>query len=279
MTLLALVLILAAALMHATWNSLIKLSGDGLVTTALMMGIGGLIGIPVAFFVPFPNLEVWLVLGVSGLVHVGYIFFLLRAYSHGDLSKVYPIARGTAPLLLALVAWIAIGEGLSNTGIVAIVLISGGIISLSYSNGRASHAERKALLYAFATSMFIASYTFIDGFGARLAQSPHSFVVWLFITQGIVFVGAALLFRRGAFLSLAKQERFRGAAGGVLSLAAYWIVVWALAAGAMAPVAALRETSVVFAAIIGAIFLKESFGIWRIVAAATVAAGVLLLQV
>jgi drug/metabolite transporter (DMT)-like permease len=279
MTLLALVLILAAALMHATWNSLIKLSGDGLVTTALMMGIGGLIGIPVAFFVPFPNLEVWLVLGVSGLVHVGYIFFLLRAYSHGDLSKVYPIARGTAPLLLALVAWIAIGEGLSNTGIVAIVLISGGIISLSYSNGRASHAERKAVLYAFATSMFIASYTFIDGFGARLAQSPHSFVVWLFITQGIVFVGAALLFRRGAFLSLAKQERFRGAAGGVLSLAAYWIVVWALAAGAMAPVAALRETSVVFAAIIGAIFLKESFGIWRIVAAATVAAGVLLLQV
>ncbi len=279
MTLLALVLILAAALMHATWNSLIKLSGDGLVTTALMMGIGGLIGIPVAFFVPFPNLEVWLVLGVSGLVHVGYIFFLLRAYSHGDLSKVYPIARGTAPLLLALVAWIASGEGLSNTGIVAIVLISGGIISLSYSNGRASHAERKALLYAFATSMFIASYTFIDGFGARLAQSPHSFVVWLFITQGIVFVGAALLFRRGAFLSLAKQERFRGAAGGVLSLAAYWIVVWALAAGAMAPVAALRETSVVFAAIIGAIFLKESFGIWRIVAAATVAAGVLLLQV
>lgn len=279
MTLLALVLILAAALMHATWNSLIKLSGDGLVTTALMMGIGGLIGIPVAFFVPFPNLEVWLVLGVSGLVHVGYIFFLLRAYSHGDLSKVYPIARGTAPLLLALVAWIAIGEGLSNTGIVAIVLISGGIISLSYSNGRASHAERKAVLYAFATSMFIASYTFIDGFGARLAQSPHSFVVWLFITQGIVFVGAALLFRRGAFLSLAKQERFRGAAGGVLSLAAYWIVVWALAAGAMAPVAALRETSVVFAAIIGAIFLKESFGIWRIVAAATVAAGVLLSQV
>jgi drug/metabolite transporter (DMT)-like permease len=279
MTLLALVLILAAALMHATWNSLIKLSGDGLVTTALMMGIGGLIGIPVAFFVPFPNLEVWLVLGVSGLVHVGYIFFLLRAYSHGDLSKVYPIARGTAPLLLALVAWIAIGEGLSNTGIVAIVLISGGIISLSYSNGRASHAERKAVLYAFATSMFIASYTFIDGFGARLAESPHSFVVWLFITQGIVFVGAALLFRRGAFLSLAKQERFRGAAGGVLSLAAYWIVVWALAAGAMAPVAALRETSVVFAAIIGAIFLKESFGIWRIVAAATVAAGVLLLQV
>ncbi len=279
MTLLALVLILAAALMHATWNSLIKLSGDGLVTTALMMGIGGLIGIPVAFFVPFPNLEVWLVLGVSGLVHVGYIFFLLRAYSHGDLSKVYPIARGTAPLLLALVAWIAIGEGLSNTGIVAIVLISGGIISLSYSNGRASHAERKAVLYAFATSMFIASYTFIDGFGARLAESPHSFVVWLFITQGIVFVGAALLFRRGAFLSLAKQERFRGAAGGVLSLAAYWIVVWALAAGAMAPVAALRETSVVFAAIIGAIFLKESFGIWRIVAAATVAAGVLLSQV
>lgn len=279
MTATAFVLILAAAALHAAWNSLVKMSGDALVTAALIMGVSGLVGLPGLFLLPLPAPASWPVLGFSLIVHGAYIFFLLQAYRHGNFGQVYPIARGTAPLILATFAFVAVGERLSPTSTAAVVAISVGIVSLALSGGAVLGRDLRPVLFALATAVFIASYTLLDGIGARAAGSPHSYAVWLFVLHGVSIVLLAWLFRRGVFIALARKQWRRGLAAGIMGIAAYWIVIWALSIGTMAQVAALRETSVVFAAVIGSLVLKESFGRFRIAAAALVAAGIVLLQV
>lgn len=274
------VLVLCAALLHVGWNAVVKTSGDRLVTMTQVMGSAALVSVVALVFVPLPRSASWAYLALSTGLHAGYTLFLLRAYGHGDLSQVYPLARGSAPLLVLLLAFVAAGEMPSTTVMAAIGLIIVGIMSLAFRGGRRVAGESKPVAYALATALFIGGYTVVDGMGARLAGSPHGYAASLFTLNGMV-LWVLLYLRRGSVtMTLLRAGHWTSAAvGGVMSLAAYWLVIWALTLAPMAPVAALRETSVIFAALLGAVWLKEPFGRWSIASATLVAAGIVVLQV
>jgi drug/metabolite transporter (DMT)-like permease len=279
MSLLPFALVLLAAIMHATWNALIKVNDDRLVATALMTGVTGIAGLLMLPFVPFPNAEAWPFLIVTTFVHTGYLIFLVRAYTHGDFGQVYPIARGTAPLLSAIASVALLGEVLSLNEWIAVALIGGGIVSLAiHGIGTITH-NPKGVAYAFVTAGFIATYTIIDASGARASNSVNSYAVWLFFLHGIPMVSITLILRGRRFWTAARAHWRPSIFGGIISFLAYWIVLWALTFTNVAPVAALRETSVIFAAVIAALFLKEQFGWQRIAAASIVATGVILLAI
>ena len=273
------ILVLAAAILHAAWNSLVKIGGDT-VNVAAMIVIGcGLIAAPTLVVVAPPLAEAWPVLGLSAVLHVGYVFFLGKAYQHGDLSQVYPIARGVAPVLLAFMAFLLLGETPGGITVVAVAVISLGVASLALRARTAAIEDWRPILFALGTAVFIASYTLVDGYGARVAGSPHSYAAWTFVISGVAIFVAVLAYRRRRFTDLAARIWPRALAGSAMAVVAYWIVIWALAQGPMAPVAALRETSVIFAALFGTVLLREPFGRLRVGAAALVAAGIVLLQV
>lgn len=273
-------LVLLAALLHAGWNVLVKLSGDRLTVMALITGGAGVVSCAALPFLPAPHPAAWPYIAASVALHVGYNLFLLRAYRHGDLGQVYPIARGTAPLLVAALAPLVAGERLEPGALVAVLVISAGIIALAFRGGPPVRDDPRAVLYALGTAAFIATYTVVDGLGARLAGTPHGYTAWLFALDGVPLPALALWLRGRAALGPAVRRHWpAGLGGGAMSLAAYWLVIWALTLGPMAPVAALREVSVVFAAVLATVLLKERFGLWRIAAATTVALGVVLLRI
>ena len=274
-----LLLVLAAALLHAAWNSLIKVGGDTVSVAALIITVSGIIAAPTLFFLALPAPESWPLLAASAGLHVGYVFFLGKAYHYGDLSQVYPIARGTAPVLLALMAFLTLGESPSGAAMGAVAVISLGVISLTLRGRGQAVTDWRPVLFALGTAVFIASYTLADGYGARVAGNPHSYAAWSFVLFGTAIFAAAFARQRRQVLHLAASAWPRLLTGGAMGLVAYWIVIWALAQGPMAPVAALRETSVIFAALFGTVLLREPFGRLRVAAAAIVAAGVVLLQV
>lgn len=271
-------LIMIAALMHATWNALVKLGEDRLMAMTLVSGFSGMIGLCLTPFFPLPLAAAWPFIAATSLLHIGYIWFLTKAYEHGDFGQVYPIARGVAPLLTATGAMIFGGEVLSISGFAGVALIGGGIMSLAFSGGTVrDDRSRESVRYALLTGCFIASYTLVDGFGARASGNVGSYLAWLFALHGLPLVFVVAWIRRGSLLSAAARSWRVGLAGSVLSIGAYWIVLWAFTLGAIGPVAALRETSVVFGAVFAAVHLKEHFGLWRVVSAGLVACGIVLI--
>jgi drug/metabolite transporter (DMT)-like permease len=271
--------VLAAALLHAAWNALVKAGGDRFAVLALTIGLPVFALVPLAFLVPAPAPESWPYIAASGLIHWLYFACLLGAYRHGDLSQVYPIARGTAPLLVALGAWLAAGETLNGQELAGIAILSGGLMALAWRNGAArSAAESSALLLALATSVTIGAYSLVDGLGARAAGSAAGYIVWVFLAIDTPFLAYALWRRRGRWRAAFGPSLKAGLGGALISSTAYAIAIWAMSVAPMAHVVALRETSVVMAAAIGALFLGEPFGRRRIAAAAVVAAGAALLQ-
>ena len=271
-------LVLLAAVLHAGWNALVKVTGDRLVVMAVITTGSGLIALAGLPFVALPDRASWPFLAASVVLHIGYNLFLVRAYRHGDLGQVYPIARGSAPLLVLALAYFAAGERVSALDLAAVVVIAVGLGSLAFRAGMPSIHDRATLAYAFGTALFIAGYTVVDGMGARQAGSAHGYALWLFVLDGIPITVIAIALRGRAFARSVTAHWRAGLAGGAMSLAAYWLVIWAMTVAPMALVAALRETSVVFAALIAAVILKEGFGPRRIAAAALVAAGVVLLR-
>ena len=273
-------LVLCAAVLHVAWNAVVKVSTDRLVTMTRVAGSAALASLVVLLFVGLPARASWSYLALSATLHTGYVLFLLRAYRYGDLSQVYPIARGTAPLLVLGLAFVAAGEAPHGTALAAILLIAAGVMSLAFRGHLRLSGSRKQVWYALGTALFIAGYTVVDGLGARHAGSPHGYTASLFILNGLVV--ATLLFARrgrGAGAVWGGTAWKSAVAGGVMSLAAYWLVIWALTLAPMAPVAALRETSVIVAAILGTLWLKEPFARWSVVSAVVAAAGIVLLQV
>ena len=274
---LVLVLVLLAALLHAGWNALIKINEDRLVVMAILAGSSSLIALCLVPFVAVPIAAAWPFLIASLIIHLGYMIFLVLAYMHADYGQVYPIARGTAPMLAAIAGTFILGEVLSTTQWVAIALITGGIVSLAvHGLGSVTH-NLKGIGIALITACFIATYTIIDAIGARVSGDVHSFAIWLLFLDGLMFSMVAAVRRRGAlWASVARNWRI-GIFAGFISAAAYWIVLWAFTVSTVAPVAALRETSVVFAAVIAAHFLKEGKGWQRFAAPIVVVFGVYLL--
>jgi drug/metabolite transporter (DMT)-like permease len=270
-------LVLGAALLHASWNALVKTGGDPFVRLAVVNVVSGLCVLPFVPLVSFPASDSWPYLLGSVVVHHVYYLALAYGYRFGDLSHVYPIARGVAPPLVAFVAWAFAGEDPGALGLVAVLVISGGIVSLAFADDGRLMAL-KPMGFALATGVAIAGYTLFDGLGGRSAGDVFGYIVWLFIIDALPFallVAHRYRARLGTALALAWRP---AAVGGVLAAGAYGMVIWAMSRTAMAQVSALRETSVIMAALIGSRLLREPFGTRRLIAASAVAAGVLLLQ-
>ena len=269
-------LLLGSALLHAGWNAIIKSSRDVMLDTALVAAGAGLLSLPLSGYVGLPASASWPYLGASALIHVAYFSTLVAAYRLGDLSHAYPLMRGTAPLLVALFGVALLDERPAASVWLGIVLISAGILSLGLmQRGR---AQRGATLWALANATIIASYTLVDGTGARLSGEPAAYVAALFWLQGLLFVARVAFARGRAALDYFARHWQRGLGGGLCLLGAYAIVLWAMTRAPIAAVAALRETSVIFAALLGSLFLKERFGRRRLIAACAVALGVAALR-
>ncbi len=271
-------LVLLAAVMHATWNALVKAGHDTLAMQTAVTVFSGLAIVPLLPFVPFPDEASWPFLILSILVHGFYYVFLINAYRHGGLSQVYPIARGAAPLLIALGAWAFADEQPSLVEWAGVVIVSAGIMSLAAPGRIAGGGEAKAVGFALATSVTIGLYSISDGMGVRRSAEPLSYIAWLFALDSIPVLFAGLWFRRGRLVAAFGPTLARGGLGGVIASLGYGIVIWAMSHAPIAHVSALRETSVILAAVIGTLFLGEPFGARRIIAAAVVAAGAALLR-
>ena len=262
--------------MHATWNTLVKVDDDRLMTMVVVIGTTGLLAPFLLLLGPSPTIESWPYIVASAILNNIYFLFLIEAYRVGDFSHSYPLARGSAPLMVAVGAMFFGGETLGIGEILGIAFISAGIISLMWGGGL--KLGWAPLVYHLLTGSMIASYTIVDGIGVRLSGSPVGYVGWLFIISPIPLCVIALVRRGvGAFAFLSKQWR-RGVIGGLCNLISYGIAIWALTFTAMANVSALRETSVVIAALIGSRVLGEAFGLRRLVSAVGVFLGIVMIS-
>jgi drug/metabolite transporter (DMT)-like permease len=272
-------LVLLAAVMHASWNAMVKGAGDRLLTLTFVNFWPMLPAVLAAiFWLPMPATASWPFLAGSTIVHIGYYVGLIKAYRYGDLSQVYPLARGTAPVLVALLSAVTAGELLSPLGFAGVALVSCGTASLAFERGLPKGDHGRSVMFALFTALTIMTYTVIDGLGVRRSGTPLAYIAWLFAIDGLPLLIAARIWRRGQTLAYLRRTWHLAMAGGFLSFAGYGIAIWAMSLGAMAQVAALRETSVIVAAAIGALFLHEPFGRRRILAAAIVAVGIVLMQ-
>ncbi|HKX08808.1 MAG TPA: DMT family transporter [Stellaceae bacterium] len=272
-------LVLLAAVLHASWNAMLKAAPDRVTTSAVMNLTGLGAGAVLAVFVAAPASPSWVFIALSVAIHFGYFVFLLGAYRYGDLSQVYPLARGIGPLLVALVSPWLIGEHLGRVQLVGVVLLCLGILSLAFNRMRlAELLNWKPLVMALATGGSIAAYTVVDGLGVRVSGSPGGYIAWLFILDGISMAALAAALRRRALGGAVRSIWKPAVIGGLISILAYGIVIWCYSLGAIAPIAALRETSVVIAAAIGSFMLREPFGRWRIVAASFCAIGIVAIN-
>lgn len=267
-------LVLLAAVSHATWNAFVKAGEDKLVSLCLVIFTLSAPALIVLPFLPFPVAQAWPYLIVSALVHYLYYAALLAAYRHGDLSLAYPIARGSAPMLVAAGAWLFAGESLSSWKWVGVLTVSFGIMSLARpGRTRANDGEAKAIGFALVTGLTIAVYSLADGLGVRSSGAALAYIAWLFVLSGLPMPLIILWCRGDESARLIRAHLKIGLFGGLISGLAYGIVIWAMSVAPIALVISLRETSVLIAAAIGSLFLKEPFGPRRIAAATVIVAG------
>jgi drug/metabolite transporter (DMT)-like permease len=278
MDLIVFLAVLAGAAMHAGWNALVKTGLDRTTSIFLLAFIQGLISLALLPFFATPLGLSWPFIVVSALLHTGYKIFLIRAYEHGDFSQVYPLARGSAPLLVALVGIFLLNEALTATKFAAVCAIAFGVMLMSSKLGSGEAMPRKALFFALGTALFTASYTLVDGVGAQLSGTASGFTLWMFVGDGVLMTIYALTMRgRGLFIAV-RGNLVSGTAAGALSLGSYWIAIWAFTLAPIALVAALRETSVLFAMLIALFFLGERASIQRWFAAMLILAGIVLMR-
>ncbi|WLG94083.1 EamA family transporter [Pseudomonas sp. FP198] len=267
-------LVLFAALLHAGWNALLRRGADRLWSMTIMcIAIAVTCVVAAAFMVP-PAAASWGYAVLSAVLHVGYNLFLVRSYRVGDLGQVYPISRGSSPALIALGAAVFAGESIAPGVLLGIALVSGGIISLAF---RGRQLSVPSLPYALGTGCFIAAYSVVDGIGARLSGAPLAYTVWMCALWGVLMPMVYIGLRDARSLFSVRPGIFSAAAGGLVSLLAYGIVIYAMNEAPLGAVSALRETSVLFAALIGAIFLGETLTARRILACAVIVCGTIII--
>ena len=271
--------VLAAAAMHAGWNAVVKIGLDQFLSVTLVSVAAGVVALFCLPFTEVPTGAIWYWLLASAVLHTGYKMFLIQAYKAGDLGQVYPLARGAAPLIVAAVSLAALEEGLDTANLSGIAVLVAGVWLMSLHGGHQVHRlNRAAVLFAFGTSCFIAGYTLVDGLGARKATSAMSYAVYLFVIDAILIGIVALAVRGWQGIRRMEGVWKSGLAGGAMSLGAYWIAIWAMTKAPIATVAALRETSVLFAIAIATLVLKERLTPWRFAAAVVISGGTVLLR-
>jgi drug/metabolite transporter (DMT)-like permease len=268
-------LVILSAIAHAVWNALMKSAGDRALTMVAIRAAGLTLGLAALPFVEWPEAESWKWLGITAIVQFAYYGLLVRSYGIGDMSVVYPLARGLAPILTTVAAFLTIGEVLSTGQVAAVAMISLGIMVLSLGAG----ASRQAVGFALATGVTVATYSFFAGLGVRTAGTVLGFQACLEIVTGVGTVGYGLVMRRADLLDYARRYGPIGLLAGVVSVVGFLAYLFAARYLPLGPVTALRETSVIFGAVLGTVVLKEGFGARRIGAAALVTGGIALLAI
>ncbi len=269
--------VLFAAILHAAWNAIVKFGTDKLQGMVLLSIAHALIGFAMVLSFPLPDRSslIWLILSV--ILHLIYKTFLTLAYQKGDLSRVYPISRGTAPVMVLIASLLFLNDEFTHWQVAGVALIGFGILLMA--RGVFAHGERRDLLpYALAAAMGTAGYTLADGIGARLSMSPSAYIGWIFFLDASMFTVWALAFKGLKVIPKEPRVLALGLLAGTASVGAYWIAVWAMTVAPIALVAALRETSVLFAVLIGVFFLKEKADKGKIIAALVIVSGVILMR-
>lgn len=267
-------LILFAALLHASWNALLRGGADRLWSMTLMCVAVAIASALIAVFLAPPAAASWVYAVLSAVLHVGYNLFLVRSYKVGDLGQTYPISRGSSPILITLAASVFAGETVSVNAMLGIALVSGGIISLAFHKRRFAVPS---LPYALGTGVFIAAYSVTDGIGARLSGAPLAYTVWMCALWGVLMPMVYIGLRGARSLFSVRPGFITALSGGLVSLLAYAIIIYAMSYAPMGAVSALRETSVLFAALIGYWFLGEALTLRKFLACAVIALGTVLI--
>lgn len=270
--------VLAAAALHALWNAFVKGAADKHVSMAAIVLGHAPIACGALFFVPMPDPASWPYLLAGAALHTAYQLFLLASYRVGDLTQVYPIARGTAPMLVAGISVLFLGVELAPSEVLAVITIGVGIMSLSVVRQSDGLRNPHAAQLAFATGCFIAAYSLIDGLGARQAGTALGFYGWLALVNAVLFSAIMAATRPGVLTRLRREGRRALLFGGSASFAAYALVIWAFTQAPIALVTALRETSIVFALLIGVFFLKEKLDLAKLVSVAVTMLGAIILR-
>ncbi|MEU7718483.1 DMT family transporter [Streptomyces tibetensis] len=266
--------VLLAAVTHASWNAIAHKITDKLVGFALISGGGTVIGLALAPFVTFPAAGAWPYLLGSAAVHIAYYALLMTSFRLGDFGQAYPIARGTAPLVVTLLAALFAHEVPDSRAAAGIALSCAGLTGVALWGLRGRRPDWAAIGAALATGLTIAVYTVVDGLGVRASGSSLGYIAWLMAVQGVVIPAYAVWRWRGETVALLRPFAGVGLIGAALSVAAYALVLWAQTRAELAPIAALRESSIIVGAAIGAVFFKERFGAPRIAAAGLLVVGI-----
>ncbi|MEO8490557.1 EamA family transporter [Pseudomonas sp.] len=268
-------IILLGALLHATWNAVVKGGSDKLLTTCTITCVASLIALVTLPFLELPAKESWPFIGASVVLQVVYFVLVASTYRIADMSQTYPIMRGTAPLLVAAVSVCLLSESLSAFAWLGIAVISLGILSMAVAP---STGQRKGVILALINAGVIAGYTLIDGLGVRKSGAPAAYTLWVFLLTGLPLAAWALTTRRAVFCYYVTRNWRLGVVGGAGTIASYGLALWAMTAAPIATVSALRETSILFGVLISALVLKEHLTRVRVAAACIIAAGAMLLR-
>jgi len=272
-------LVIFAAILHAIWNGMVKNFDDKVVSVSAIVFGHVPMAIAVMLFLPLPTLESVPYIILSAIIHQGYQVYLISAYKFGDLTKVYPVARGTGPIVATLISIALLGVLFSKFQIISIILISFGIIILGLLS-KNSQNNNKALFYSLATGFFIGMYSLTDGYGARISLSPLSFLGWSFILNAMIFPFTLKFMNcSNVFSRVFKEAKVVFWVGGTLSYIVYAIVVWAFTKAPIPLVAALRESGIIFSIIIGIFFLNEKISIYKVISIILIFLGVVGLKI
>ena len=278
MNLVVFLVVVLSALLHASWNTLVKKGEDKTATMGAIV-IGQIpLAILVLPFVSLPTAESLPYLLISIFLHLGYNVFLIQAYKRGDLTHVYPIARGFAPLLITFFSILVLGVSLKQTEILAVSLIGFGVISLGPLKKGVERQHRNATIFAMLTGLFIAAYSLVDGVGARLAKSFLGFYSLVTISSGLIMLAFLVVSSSSSLKTIYTSQRRTFLIGGTASFVAYSTVIWAFTKAPIALVTALREVSIIFALLFGIIFLKEKLTRSKVYATLMTVTGIILLK-
>lgn len=270
--------VLAAAVMHAGWNVLVKLKLDRFLSLCLIQTLMGFMGLAMLLVFPAPSMASLPYALASGVLHLGYNLFLARSYRTGDLSQVYPIARGAAPLLTLAVTWTFMHEELTLMGGLGVGILVIGIWMISLLGRRGMRLDGLTMFFAIGTSVFIAAYTIVDGMGGRASGQPSSYAGMVFVFDAI-FLAVTAIGMRGAGIVREVAPYWRtGVVGATLSVGAYWIAIWAMTKAPIASVAALRETSILVIMLLSMRVLNETVSFPRLAGAVLIVVGAVLIR-
>ena len=268
-------LLLIAALSHALCHSILKHNKNPLGVLGITSVVEIIIFTPLVLSVPYPTTYIWILIIISALLHGFYRLLVIFSYKYGDLSFIYPIARGSSSLLLAIISLIYLTDKISLFGFIAILIVCAGLFLISYSDKLKFNYS--ALILGLLTAIMITTYTLVDGIGVRHSENPYTFLYWMLLLNGVPTLIASFLFKENGLRIISKDLFFPGFAFGILAPLAYGVAVWCMQYLPIAYVSSMRETSIIFATLIGLLILKEKTASKRIVPSIFVVVGICLL--